>query len=358
MRILVVNSGSSSLKLAAVVDGRVADERALPPLETMIDDEIADAVEGLGPFDAVGHRVVHGGGHYVEPTIVDTGVRDALASFQTLAPLHQAAAIRGIDLLRRVQPGCPAVACFDTAFHASLPPAAATYAIPERWRSLGVRKYGFHGLAHASTCRRVATVVGERARLVSCHLGAGASLAAVVAGRCVDTTMGFTPLDGLVMATRSGSIDPGAVLWLQREAGLDASTVDAALHHESGLTALAGTGDMRVLLRRRAEGDRAATLAVEIYLHRLCGAIAAMTAAAGGIDALSFSGGVGENAPAIRTAVADRLAFFGVTIDAARNATSAEMAELTGDGPVRVLVVPAEEQLEIARGVTAALARH
>jgi acetate kinase len=256
----------------------------------------------------------------------------------------------------------PAVACFDTAFHATLPAAAATYAVPTGWRrDLGVRRYGFHGLSHAWVARRAAemaaAVGAPAARIVSCHLGAGASLAAVRDGRSVDTTMGFTPLEGLVMATRSGSVDPGAVLWLVTRGGLAPGEVLDAMEHRSGLAALAGTPDMAEVVRRAAAGDPDAVLARDVYVHRLRAEVAAMVAALGGLDVLAFTGGVGEHAPTVRSAAAAGLAHLGVAIDPAADAGAEPDADVTAPGSTaRVLVIEAREDLEIARGVRWALA--
>jgi acetate kinase len=230
--------------------------------------------------------------------------------------------------VRAALPGVPEVACFDTAFHATLPPAAATYALPRRWRErYHVRRYGFHGLSHAYAAR----AAGDARRIVTCHLGAGASLCAVLDGRSVDTTMGFTLLEGLVMATRSGSVDPGLLLWLQRHEGVSIDSMADALEHESGLLGLAGTADMRVLLER---DDDAARLAVEVYVHRLRSGIAAMAASLGGLDALVFTGGVGENSARIRELACEGLAHLGVGAAERR---------------VPVHVIHAREDLEIAR---------
>ena len=250
--------------------------------------------------------------------------------------------------MRAARPGLPEVACFDTAFHAGLPAAASTYALPAAWRERWpLRRYGFHGLSHAWAARRAGP-----GRVVTCHLGAGASLAAVRDGRCVDTTMGFTPLEGLVMATRSGSVDPGLLLWLLEHTGMTERELAEALEHESGLKGLAGTGDMREVLAAAARGESAATLALDVYLHRLRAGIAEMVAALGGLDALVFTGGVGERAPEVRAGAAEGLGFLGVAVDAERNAAGAEEI---GAGGARVLVVEAREDLEIARGVRAAL---
>ncbi|MBI2708602.1 MAG: acetate/propionate family kinase [Actinobacteria bacterium] len=359
MRILVVNSGSSSLKLR-LVDGRdsVAGRADLPPVDLAGDAAIGSAIRGLGPFEAVGHRIVHGGLTYGAPVLIDSAVRRELERLSSMAPLHQPPAVRAVDIVAAAS-DVPAVACFDTAFHAGMPAAASTYAVPRSWREdLGVRKYGFHGLAHAWTSRRASEMLGEQgpsARLVTCHLGAGASLAAVVGGRGADTTMGFTPLDGLVMATRSGAVDPAVVLWLQNHAGMHPHEIGDALEHRSGLAAMAGTPDMRVVLDRSSRGDDDASLAVEVYLHRLRTGIGSMAAAAGGIDALVYSGGIGEHAPEVRERVATGLEFLGITVDPQRNRAAVPDTEITGTGPVRVFVIAAREDLEIARAVGATL---
>ena len=363
MRVLVVNAGSSSLKLRlldgsdAVVDGADLDADGGRVPET----EVRRTLDRWGDVDAVGHRVVHGGRTYAAPVAIDDSVLADLRGLTDLAPLHQPAALDAIELVRNCRPRVPAVACFDTAFHAHLPPAAATYAIPARWRDpLGVRRYGFHGLSHASAARRAAELLGRDEaglRVVTCHLGAGASLAAVSGGRSVDTTMGFTPLDGLVMATRSGALDPGLVLWLQRHAGVAPDELEHELEHGSGLLGLAGTADMREIVARAQATDADAVLALGVYLHRLRALIGGMVAALDGLDALVFTGGVGEGSPVVRAGAADGLGFLGVQIDARRNAGTDGDADVSLAGaPVRTLVVRAREDLEIARGVRAVLA--
>jgi acetate kinase len=248
-----------------------------------------------------------------------------------------------------VLPDVPAVACFDTAFHASIPAAASTYALPAEWRQRWtLRKYGFHGLSHAY----VASRVPASRRVVSCHLGAGASLCAVLNGRSVDTTMGFTPQDGLVMATRSGSVDPGLMLWLEEHANMPPAELATALEYRSGLLGLAGTADMREVLSQAAAGSERALLAREVYLHRLRGCIAQMTAALGGLDTLVFTGGVGENSAEIRARAMDGLGFLGVRGDSTRNSAGTGDREIgTPDAPVRSLVISAREDIEIARQV-------
>lgn len=357
MRVLVVNAGSSSLKLSLLDGERLIGSRELRGDRAEIDDDqVIAEVRRLGPVDAVGHRIVHGGARFREAVQIDAEVLAALTELSTLAPLHQAKSLAAVGAVNRVHGDVPAVACFDTAFHATLGAAAFTYPIPEAWRGRwALRRYGFHGLAHASVARRVPELIGRPLapmRLVTCHLGAGASLAAIHDGRSVDTTMGFTPLDGLVMATRPGSLDPGLLLWLLENTGLNEVAMAAALEHESGLLALAGSGDMRLILERVARSDKDATLALEVYLHRLRGGVATMAAAMNGLDVLAFSGGVGEHAPEVRRRAADGLSFLGVEIDDELNAHGTGDREIAGPNRrVRTLVIEAREDLEIARQV-------
>jgi acetate kinase len=361
VRVLVVNAGSSSLKLS-VVDGRRLDAtRELPAPRDEVDaDQVAEAVLALGAADAAGHRIVHGGARYLAPVRVDDGVLAGLRELCDLAPLHQPKSLAALEAVTHARPELPAVACFDTAFHATLPPAAATYALPQAWRERwGLRRFGFHGLSHAYASARAAELLGrdpDGLRLVTCHLGAGASLAAVRSGRSLDTTMGFTPLEGLAMATRSGSVDPGLLLWLLERTELGEPRMAYALEHESGMLALAGSPDMRSVLTNVDAGDPDARLALDVYVHRLTTGIAAMAAAAGGIDAVVFTGGVGEHAPAIRAAAAAGLEWLGVRVDPGANAAAAGDCEITGAGAtVRSLVVTAREDLEIARQVVTVL---
>lgn len=354
MRTLVVNAGSSSLKLRRLEDGAARGGADLPGGDPEA-DALRAAIAGLGPVDVVAHRVVHGGERFRAAVWVDDEVRAALEALTDLAPLHQPKSLAALDAVAEVLPDVRAAACFDTAFHATLSPAATTYALPARWRErYGVRRYGFHGLSHAYASRRAAQLTGANPatlRIVSCHLGAGASLAAVAGGRSVDTTMGFTPLEGLVMATRSGSVDPGLLLWLLEREAVDEAGMAAALEHESGLVGLAGTADMRELLTR---DDDAARLALDVYLHRLRGAVGAMAATLDGIDVLLFTGGVGERAAAIRARTADGLSHLGLAVDPTRNAAADGDAEIGIAGAAtRTLVIAAREDLEMERQVRA-----
>jgi acetate kinase len=295
MDVLVVNAGSTSLKLSLVAADGAA--RAVERLDA-----------ATGDVAAVGHRVVHGGSR-VEPALVDGALEQELEELAVLAPLHNGPALAAISAARDAFPVTPHVAVFDTSFHTTIPAEAATYAVPARWREeWGARRYGFHGIAVQSVVEQL-----DAARLVVCHLGGGCSITAVRDGRSLDTTMGFTPLEGVPMATRSGSVDPGLLLHALRERGLTPDELAAALERESGLAALGGLDD---------------PLGFGVFTYRVAAAVAAMAAAAGGLDVLAFSGGIGENRADVRDEVARRLAFL---------------------GPPRVEVVPAREELVIAR---------
>jgi acetate kinase len=323
--VLVVNAGSTSLKLS-VVDG---------------DD--SRPVDSFVPADAVGHRVVHGGERFRDPVLIDDEVEQELGRLVELAPLHNAPAIKAIKDARKALPDVPHVAVFDTAFHATIPAEAATYALPERFREeFRIRRFGFHGLSVQWAAEQVRVP-----RLVVCHLGGGCSVTAVRDGRSVDTTMGFTPLEGVPMATRAGSVDPGALLHLLRS-GVGIDELDETLEHESGLVGLGGTDDVR-----RLEG----TLALAVYTYRIAGAVAAMAVALGGIDALVFTAGVGENSALVRSAVCERLSFLGITLDEAANASARPDADIAApESIVRVIVVHAREDLMVARSVRGLLA--
>jgi len=363
VRVLVLNAGSSSLKVSVVdPDDRVLTEREFEVAEGRVDAaQLANAVHGMEGIEAVGHRVVHGGPRYTQSIRIDGDVIKYLVTITDLAPLHMPAALAGVSAARELLPRTPGVACLDTAFHSRMPAAASTYAVPDEWRRrFGIRRYGFHGFSHAYASRRAAEMLRRSPhdlRVVTCHLGSGASLAAVRGGRSVDTTMGFTPLEGLVMATRSGSIDPGAILYLQRHAGKSEAEMTEALDRQGGLLALAGTGDMRELLRRIAAGDDDAELAFDVYIHRLRALVAAMAAAMNGLDALVFTGGVGENAPPVRAAAAAGLRFLGVELGPTLNASLGPDNDISAPGAsVPTLVVKAREDVEVAREVRKVLA--
>jgi len=350
LRVLVVNAGSSSLKLRLLNGDDELEHRADPPAS----GDLAAVLRDWPVPDAVGHRIVHGGTRYTSPVRVDDEVRAHLEELTDLAPLHQPKSLAALDTVTALLPGVPAVACFDTAFHATISEAAATYAVPREWRERwAIRRYGFHGLSHEYCAHRAAQLVGRpigELRIVTCHLGAGASLAAVLGGHSIDTTMGFTPLEGLVMATRSGTVDPGLVLWLEEHENLAPHEVATALEQRSGLLALAGTGDMREVVAAATRGQPDAVLALDVHTHRLVGAVAAMAAATGGLDVLAFTGGVGEHSAGVRRRTAHGLSFLGVTIDDNRNDSINRDGDVGATGAtVRTVVVEAREDLQIAR---------
>jgi acetate kinase len=357
MRVLVVNAGSSSLKLRLLGDDDVLHESA--DLEPGDAEDLAQALTSWPKPDVVGHRIVHGGNTFTGPIRIDDRIRAQLQDLTDLAPLHQPASLAGLDAVTEQLPNVASVACFDTAFHATIPIAAATYPVPARWREeFGVRRFGFHGLSHAYASRRAAEMsqTPAKTRVITCHLGGGASLAAVLDGVSVDTTMGFTPLEGLMMATRSGSVDPGLVLWLQQQRQLSADDVSTALESQSGLLALAGTADMREVEAGVQQGNDSCQLALDVYVHRLAAGIAAMSASLAGLDILVFTGGVGEHSPMIRRRVAEKLTYLGVQISEDDCANADRDISETG-APVTTLVITAREDLEVARQLRQLLGR-
>jgi acetate kinase len=328
-RLLVVNAGSTSLKLSVVDD----EDRS----------ESIDRMDAAGNVDAVVHRVVHGGSRFRSPVVVDRDVRGELDELTDLAPLHNRPALRALDDATARFPDVPQIAVFDTAFHASLDDEAAEYAVPRAWRDeWGVRRYGFHGLSVAWSARRIPVP-----RLVVCHLGGGCSVTAVLDGRSVDTTMGFSPLEGVPMATRSGSIDAEVVLHLLRRGLIRAEEIELALEHESGLLGLSGeSGSVQELER---SGSPAAELALAVYTYRLACAVAASTVALGGLDAIAFTAGVGEGSARIRRDVCQRLAHLGVGLDQHANTTARPDCDVATDASVvRVHVVHAREDVVAA----------
>ncbi len=362
--VLVVNVGGATLALSVVA----ADGSRL--LAETIDWDGCDP----GPLreflarapavGAVGHRVVHGG-DLDRPTLIDEGVTEAIRAAGALSPVHQERALAGIAAATDALPDRPHVACFDTTFHRTLPDRAAVYALPADWRRRWpLRRRGFHGLSHGYVAEVAPTVLsGERAgrpaaRIVSCHLGSGASLCAIERGRSVDTTMGATPLEGLAMAKRSGSVDPGIILWLLDEGGLGVDEVRQGLSAGGGLAGLAsGSGDMRDVLAGRAAGDADARLAFDVYVHRLRAGIAAMAAALGGLDLLAFTGGVGEHLPEVRTAALAGLGFLGLdTVPENPEPTSGHRDLTTPWATAGCVVVATGEDLAIAAATRALLA--
>lgn len=327
--VLVVNAGSTSLKLSVVDAGEQSH-----PLASLDD---APSVA------AVGHRIVHGGAKFSAPRLIDDEVLAELRQLVDLAPLHNKQAVEAIESARKALPDVPHVAVFDTAFHRTIPEVAATYSLPARYREQGIRRYGFHGLSVQWASEQVAV-----SRLVVCHLGGGSSVTAVLDGRSVDTTMGFTPLEGVPMATRAGSVDPGALLYLLHR-GVSLAELDHALEYESGLTALAGSGDVAAL---EADHSPKARLALDLYSYRIAQAVAAMASALGGLDALAFTAGVGEHSARVRTSVCTQLEFIGVAIDERVNASAEADCEIgAATSCVRVHLIAAREDIVVARAV-------
>ena len=363
MRILTVNAGSSSLKLRLLgSDDSLLDDVELGAERGHADaGELREALARMGAADAVAHRVVHGGTRFTGPVILDEEVVAELEALTPLAPLHQPAALDAMAAVARELPRLPAVACLDTAFHSRMPAAATTYALPPGWvERHGLRRFGFHGLSHAYASRRAAELLDrplEQLRIVTCHLGAGASLAAIDGGRSIDTTMGFTPVEGLVMATRSGTVDPGMLLWLLQHGGVDVDELSDALEHRAGMLALSGTADMREVLAQARAGDARAGLARDVYVHRLQGLIASMTASLGGLDAVVFTGGVGERSSEIRMAATRGLGFLGIAVDPARDTDAHPDGDVSAPrAAVKTLVIGAREDIEMARQARVLLA--
>jgi acetate kinase len=389
MKVVVINTGSSSLKFSLfesagerlLLDGqadwaspparltvrRPGQEPAVRELTEAGDGAAVRAVLGhlangpdpvvAGPQEvaAVGHRIVHGGPRYTSSVLVTPQVKADLAALTDLAPLHVPVNLEGIAAAESAWPGVPQVAVFDTAFHATLPTAARTYALPHAWtEEWGLRRYGFHGLSHAYCSGRAADLLDrDKAvpRLVICHLGQGCSLSAVRDGRCIDTSMGFTPLDGVMMGTRSGAVDPGLLLYVLRHKGLSAEDMDRALNHEAGLLGVSGvSGDMRQVLAAAQQGHAGALLALDVYAHRLRQTIGAFAATLGGLDALVFTAGVGEHSAEVRASACRGLGFLGVELDAAANANCRPDADIAASGArVRVLVIATREDLTVLR---------
>ncbi len=371
--VLVLNSGSSSLKFAViepdsetmVVDGiveRIGEGQVRDHAEALQSafDQMAEAGKGLDELDliAVGHRVVHGGPDFYEPTLVDDALVARIGELSPLAPLHNPPALLGIEEARKALPDLPHVAVFDTAFFHDLPAAASTYAIDrdvaERWH---VRRYGFHGTSHEYVSQQAAEFVGaplESLRQIVLHLGNGASASAIVGGRPVDTSMGLTPMEGLVMGTRSGDIDPGVLFYLWRTAGMAVEDVEEMLNRRSGVRGLGGEVDFRVLHRCIEDGDASAQLAYDVYIHRLRKYIGAYLALLGSADVITFTAGVGENDAAVRRDALSGMAPLGIELDEARNAGPGRKARRISADSSRttVLVVPTDEELAIARACT------
>ncbi|HEY9633063.1 MAG TPA: acetate kinase [Coleofasciculaceae cyanobacterium] len=396
MKVLVLNAGSSSQKSCLYQLGDTLPELPPPPLwEAKVDwtkhpgmaqlevkargtvleeelqttsrpDVIAHMLETLwsgqtqviadpSEINVVGHRVVHGGQEYQKATQITPEVKEAIARLSTFAPVHNPANLEGIETIEKILGSdTPQVAVFDTAFHSTVSPAAATYPVPYEWFEQGIRRYGFHGISHQYCAHRTAELMGKdlaSVRLITCHLGNGASLAAIRDGQSVDTTMGFTPLEGLMMGTRSGSIDPGILIHLLQHADYDAQKLDDVLNKASGLKGISGvSGDLRQIMIGIEEGDSRSQLAFDMYVHSLRKHIGAMLATLGGLDALVFTGGVGENSAAIRASACEAFGFLGLKLDREKNNASPVDTDIAAaDSAIRVFVVHTEEDWAIAQ---------
>jgi acetate kinase len=314
----------------------------------------ASAVSSLSEIDVVGHRIVHGGPAFEDPVVITAEVKSAIAAVSAFAPLHNRAELEGVEIIEKLLGAVRQVAVFDTGFHKTMPLSAAVYPGPYEWFATGIRRYGFHGINHKYCARRAAHLLRRDSnsfKLVTCHLGNGCSLAAIRDGRGVDTTMGFTPLEGLMMGTRSGSVDPGILTYLMRQNRLTGDQLDELLNQHSGLLGISGvSGDMREVLAAVKNGHQRSALALEIYVHRLVAGIGAMVAVLGGIDALVFTAGVGENSPEVRAAACQNLEYAGIKLDPRKNLASPPDQDISDAGSkVRVMLVRAGEDWEIAR---------
>jgi len=389
MKILVLNGGSSSFKSSLydvtgkegsgaphppLWDGRVNWEHHTGAAEIQVTAgesvtrrtvNVRSPIDSLGPLmemlpdrgeiAAAGHRVVHGGRAYRNSTRITPEVRAGIARMASFAPEHNRLELEAMDAMDRLLgPQAVQVAVFDTAFHATLPPAAYVYPGPYAWLGKGIRRYGFHGISHQYTSRRSAEILGKdlaSLRMITCHLGNGCSLAAIRNAVSVDTTMGFTPLEGLMMGTRSGTVDPGILIHLVRHMGFRAEELDRVLNKESGLLGVSGlSGDMRTILEAMARGEARAQLAFDVFTHRLCAEIGSLLASLGGLDVLVFTAGIGENCPPVRTRVGEALGFLGLKLDEAKNAHPPPDTDISApDAEIRALVVKTQEEWEIAR---------
>ena len=358
-RVLVLNAGSSSLKWVVLdAQSEAVQQQGTATWEGTEGGrhaaELASALRAIEDVQAVGHRVVHGGARFRQAVRVDEAVRQGIEELADLAPLHNPAAVAGIDAAReRFGPDLPQVAAFDTAFHATLPPAAATYPVAWEWtQRWGLRRFGFHGLSVQHAVVRAGELLqGQPERLVVCHLGAGCSATAVLDGRSVETSMGFTPLEGLMMVRRSGSIDPGLVLYLLRR--MSAEELDRGLNERAGLAGVSGvSADLRAVLAAADSGHQRSRLALELFVHRVVSTVGGLVAVLGGLDALVFTGGIGEHSPLIRAQVAAALAFLGLRMDESANPVATADAVISApDSRVKTLVVTAREEVAVLREV-------
>jgi acetate kinase len=346
----VQNSKGANLKHRLNVESR---RHAIDQLLKSLWTGDARVISAPSEIDVVGHRIVHGGRDFEQATVITPDVKSAIARMSVFAPLHNRAELEGIDIVEKYFGNVSQVAVFDTGFHSRLPEAAAVYPGPYEWLAQGIRRYGFHGINHQYCAGRAAQLLGRELnsmKLVTCHLGNGCSLAAILHGRSVDTTMGFTPLDGLMMGTRSGSLDPGILTYLMREEKSTGEQLDNLLNTKSGLLGISGiSGDMREIVAAMEAGNHRAELAFEMFVHRLQSAIGAMIAVLGGIDALIFTAGIGENSPEARAASCANFGFLGLKLDGAKNVQSPADQEISfSDSAIRVLIIRAQEDWVIA----------
>ncbi|OXM45401.1 acetate/propionate family kinase [Amycolatopsis alba] len=357
MRVLTLNPGSSSLKAALVVDGTPVGWWASSPTDADEGSAAAQALAQWPTVDAVAIRFVHGGSRS-GPMRVDTRALDALERLSSLAPLHQPQAIALARAVFRLRPGLPVIAAFDTAFHADLPRKSSQYALPREWTRQGrLRRYGFHGLSCRHAARRTAELLGvQTPQLLCCHLGAGVSVTAIRGGRSVDTSMGFTPLEGPAMATRSGSVDPGLLLHVMRTVPMSADDMEHTLYHHSGLAGMTGTnGDLRAVLTLEAAGDPDAVIAMEVYLHRIRREIGAMAMSLDRLDAVVFTGGVAEYQPELLGRLVENLSVLGIEVDPARCLGDGDRVISPEDTPVTVFALGTGEDVELALEAETAL---
>ncbi len=345
------NSQGAELKESLKV---VSHPEATERLLDMLSSGKVPAVATTSEIDVVGHRIVNGGREYTEPILITPEVKSAISRMSALAPLHNRAELEGIELIEKKLGGVPQVAVFDTGFHSKLPDAAAVYPGPYEWFEQGIRRFGFHGINHQYCASRAAQLLGRDLRelkLVTCHLGNGCSLAAIRNGKSIDTTMGFTPLEGLMMGTRCGSIDPGIMTYLIRQRQYTAQQLDELLNSKSGLLGISGiSGDMREIESAAKQGHVRAKLAFDIFIHRLSAGIGAMIAALGGIDALIFSAGIGENSSEVRAAACSSFEYLSLSLDSERNLRLSQDQDVAStDSEVRILIIRAQEEWAIAR---------
>jgi len=316
----------------------------------------------LSEIEVVGHRIVNGGRSSNQPTVITAEVKAAIEKMSVFAPLHNRLELEGIALIEKLCGTVPQIAVFDTGFHSKLPEAASVYPGPYAWAQKGIRKFGFHGINHQYCAQRAASLLDRNPadlKLITCHLGNGCSLAAISGGQSIDTTMGFTPLDGLMMGTRSGSVDPGILTYLMREEDLNGKVLDEVLNSRSGLLGISGiSADMREITAAMQSGNQRAQLAFDMFIHRLRAGMGSMLAALGGADAIVFTGGIGENSSEVRAAACSHFTFLGLALDSAKNAANPSDQDIaTAESKVRVLVVRAQEDWAIARECWKLLAR-